>query len=267
MIVRYGYDAKTPLLSLLGEDDTARLKAASALARLPVERLGSARPWLAAYQLEHAYAQATGHAGLSANQVLAADAHKAGVPIRSEFPAQDDTIAAYGALSPAADLQFLRLTLDDILAAPGEVDRENGDWARGALGPATARVRGISQQYPDLYRALIIERNRGWLPRIADMLPGQAQPGGHGRLSPARSAGRSGAVARARLEAGAGLAVRTSLHSPMHVACARPAVLGRAPGRRFAPYRRSGEAGRRIPCGPAATPGQVGGRSPAIESR
>ena len=188
MIVRYGYDAKTPLLSLLGEDDTARLKAASALARLPVERLGSARPWLAAYQLEHAYAQATGHAGLSANQVLAADAHKAGVPIRSEFPAQDDTIAAYGALSPAADLQFLRLTLDDILAAPGKVDQENAGWARGALGPATARVRGISQQYPDLYRALIIERNRGWLPRIADMLR-QAKPslvvtGGYHLLGP-----------------------------------------------------------------------------------
>ena len=124
LIVRYGYDPKTPLATLLGEDDKARLKAAAALAVLPVEQLGSARPWLAAYELEHSYARATGHTGLSANQVLAADANKAGVPVHSEFPAQDDTIAAYGALSPLADLQFLRFTLDDILAAPGEIDRE-----------------------------------------------------------------------------------------------------------------------------------------------
>jgi uncharacterized protein len=170
LIVRYGYDPKTPLLALLNGDDKARLKQAAALAQLPVEQLGSVRPWLAAYELEHAYGRATGHTGLSANQVLTADAKKVGVPIRSEFPAQDDTIAAYGTLSPLADLQFLRLTLDDILAAPGEIDRENADWAGGALGRATAKVADARRRYPELFHYLFVERNRQWAPRILDML-------------------------------------------------------------------------------------------------
>jgi uncharacterized protein len=175
LIVRYGYDAKTPLMTLLSEDDKARLGKAAALAQLPVAQLGSLRPWLAAYELEHAYDHATGATGLSANQVLSADAKRAGVPIRSEFPAQDDTIAAYGALSPIADLEFLRFTLDDILAAPGEVDRENAAWARGELGPATAKVAAAKRRYPEFYRELLVERNRRWAPRIADMLQ-QAKP-------------------------------------------------------------------------------------------
>ncbi len=174
-IVRYGYDAKTPLMAKLSEDDKARLAKAAALAQIPVAQLGSVRPWLAAYELEHAYDRVMGRTGLSANQVLAADAKKAGVAIQSEFPAQDDTVAAYGALSADADLQFLRFTLDEMLAAPGEADRENADWARGDLGAATTTVDVARRRYPDLYRAFFIERNGRWTPRIKQML-GQSKP-------------------------------------------------------------------------------------------
>jgi uncharacterized protein YbaP (TraB family) len=170
LIVRYGYDTKTPLISLLSPVDKERLDKAAPLARLPVDQLGKLRPWLAAYELEHSYARVLGHTALSANQVLAAEAAKAGIQVRSEFPTQEDTVAAYGAFSPAADLQFLRFTLDEILAPPGKTDRENADWGRGQLGPATATVDAASQRYPELYQELFVERNRRWAPRIAAML-------------------------------------------------------------------------------------------------
>jgi uncharacterized protein YbaP (TraB family) len=170
LIIRYGVDPKTPLMSLLSEADRVRLGEAAALAHVPMEQLAKLRPWLATYQLEHEYARATAHTGLSANQVLTARANQSGVPVRSEFPAQDDTIAAYGSLSPAADLQFLRFTLDEMLAAPGKVDRENADWASGDLGPATATLVAASKLYPDLYRELFVERNNRWIARIGEML-------------------------------------------------------------------------------------------------
>jgi uncharacterized protein YbaP (TraB family) len=97
------------------------------------------------------------------------------VPILSEFPAQDDTIAGYGSMSPDADLQFLRYTLDYVLAPAGQTERENADWGRGDVGPATAAVNQVARRYPDLTRALFIERNRRWVPRITAML-GQARP-------------------------------------------------------------------------------------------
>jgi uncharacterized protein YbaP (TraB family) len=175
LIARYGLDPKTPLATRLSEADRGRLAAAAAMARVAVAQLTNLRPWLAAYQLEHAYAGVTGHTGLSANQVLMAKAKQDGVPVRSEFPAQDDTIAAYGALSPAADLQFLRFTLDEILAAPGRVDRENADWARGDLGPAASAVSTASKAFPELYQELFVARNTRWIPRISAMLE-EARP-------------------------------------------------------------------------------------------
>lgn len=170
LLVQYGSDASTPLLKRLGEADKARLVQAAALAHLPLDQLGSSRPWLAAYQLEQAYKRAMGLTGLSANEVLAADAQTAGVPIFSEFPAQDDTIAEYGALSPEQDLQFLRYTLDNILAQPEEATRENADWARGDLERATASAIRFNRRYPELARSFFVERNRRWLPRIRAML-------------------------------------------------------------------------------------------------
>jgi len=140
------------------------------LAGIAPETLEQLRPWLAAYELEHAYQKRNGQTGLSANQVLAAEAMKAGVPVRSEFPTQEDTIAGYGALSPIADLQFLRFTLDEILAGPAKLRRENADWARGAIGLATERVQTAGRKFPELYDELFVQRNRRWTPRIADML-------------------------------------------------------------------------------------------------
>jgi uncharacterized protein YbaP (TraB family) len=170
LLVRYGFDAKNPLMTRLGAHDKSRVVQAAGLAHVSLEQLGTARPWLAAYQLEHAYRRVLGLTGLSANEVLTADAKTAGVPISSEFPAQDDTIVEYGSMAPDQDLQFLRYTLDDILAPPEEATRENADWARGDLARATASAIRFKQRYPELARSFFVERNRRWLPRIGAML-------------------------------------------------------------------------------------------------
>jgi uncharacterized protein len=175
LLARFGVDGKTPLSSRFGDEDKARLAKAAALAQFPVARLESFRPWLAAYQLEQAYDRTAGLTGRSANEVLVAEAKKAGVPVRSEFPTQGDTIAEYGALSPDQDLQFLRLTLDNILAPPEQVARENSDWARGDVARAAAAADQFRRRYPELARALLIERNRRWVPRIQAMLQ-EAKP-------------------------------------------------------------------------------------------
>src|SRR5204863_9452527 len=93
LIARYALDPKTPLMSRLTEADKARLAKAAALAHVSTARWGSYRPWSAANQLEQAYNRATGLTGRSASEVIAARAKAAGVPVESEFPAQDDTLA------------------------------------------------------------------------------------------------------------------------------------------------------------------------------
>ena len=169
LMARYGLDAKTPLTSRLTDDDKARLARAAELAQLPVSRLEPFRPWLAAYQLEQAYKRAAGLTGLSANEVLAAEAKKAAIPIRSEFPTQGDTIAEYGSLSSDQDLQFLRYTIDNILGSR-EAEHEDAEWARGDVALATTSANRFRRRYPDLARVFFLERNRRWVPRIEAML-------------------------------------------------------------------------------------------------
>lgn len=170
LIVRYGFDAKTPLMSRLTEADKARLAKAAEFVHMPVERLAQFRPWLAAQQLEDAYYRTMGRKGLSANQVLTAAAHKAGVRVESEFAAQDDFIAWFGGLSPEQDLERLRATLDDLLAPPEESQTANARWAMGDDRPTAAEVARMTRLYPEMAGPLLIERNRAWAPRIKAML-------------------------------------------------------------------------------------------------
>ncbi|THD81950.1 MAG: TraB/GumN family protein [Phenylobacterium sp.] len=170
LIVKYGFDAKTPLMSRLDATDKDRLAKAAALTHLPVERLAQFRPWLAAQQLEDAYYRTMGLKGLSANQVLTAAAEKAGIEVHSEFAAQDDFIATFGALSPEEDLQRLRATLDDILAPPEAVERANAEWVRGDERREAAEVARMKRLYPEMSEVILLERNRAWPPRIKVML-------------------------------------------------------------------------------------------------
>jgi uncharacterized protein YbaP (TraB family) len=170
LIVRYGFDAKTPLLSRLDATDKDRLAKAAALAGLSVERLSQFRPWLAAQQLEDAYFRTMGLKGLSANQVLTAAAQKAGIGVFSEFAAQDDFIAWFGALSPEQDLQRLRETLDDILSPREVSERADADWVRGDDRREAAQIERMRRLYPEMYELLLVARNRAWPARIKSML-------------------------------------------------------------------------------------------------
>ncbi len=170
LIVKYGFDAKTPLMSRLDATDKDRLEKAAALAHLPVERLAQFRPWLAAQQLDDAYSRTLGLKGLSANQVLTAAAEKAGVAVNSEFAAQDDFIAWFGALAPEPDLQRLRATLDDILAPPEASKRADEAWMRGDERGEADQLARMKRLYPEMYDLLLVARNRAWPARIRLML-------------------------------------------------------------------------------------------------
>jgi uncharacterized protein YbaP (TraB family) len=168
LIARYGVDETRPLESRLAERDRERVAKAAELAHLPLASLAHFRPFLAASILEDAYYKATGMSD-TAEQVLIAKAMATGVSVSSEFPAKDDVIVWFGAMSPEQDIQFLRYSLDQILDGP-ENERIYAAWSRGDAAPAASRVAEMKRLYPDLYPKIVIERNSGWIPRFRTML-------------------------------------------------------------------------------------------------
>lgn len=169
LIAQYGVDAAHPLASRLTATDQERLAKVADLTHVPLASLSTYRPWLAGSLLEDEYYKVM-RMGDAAQKVLVAEAREARVGLSSEFPVKDDVVEWFGSLSPEQDVQFLRYSLDMILAGTAENERIFTAWSRGDTGPADDRVAGMKQLYPDLYPKIVVERNIGWIPRFKAML-------------------------------------------------------------------------------------------------
>jgi uncharacterized protein YbaP (TraB family) len=172
LIARYGVDQAHPLATWLTDTDQERLARVADLAHVPVASLATYRPWVAGGVLEDSYYSVM-HMADAAQKVLVAEAQSASVRVSSEFPTKDDVMAWFGDLTPEQDVQFLRYSLDMILAGEAENSRIFTAWSHGDSGPADARVAGFKTSYPDLYPKLVVERNKAWVPRFTAMLANQ----------------------------------------------------------------------------------------------
>lgn len=170
LIARHGIDDSATLSARLGEVDKERLAAALKITGLDGKSIGRFRPWLVGQSLDELFYPKLGYTGRSASTILAAQAEAAGKPVFSEFAASDDVVAWFGAMTPEQDVDYLRYTLDHIIAGPAAEDAILADWANGKPGRAAAWIARMKRRYPALDRVIVIDRNRGWVPRIRTML-------------------------------------------------------------------------------------------------
>lgn len=170
LVVRYGVDGAAPLSERLSSEDWTRVEAALALTHVPSESIAPFKPWLAAATLEGASYAASGLTGRGAQIVIAEQYQAAGKRVESEFPTQDDVMEWFGAMTPEQGLQFLRYTLDNILAAPESEAAKFDAWMRGDAGPAQAWMAQMKQRYPELYATIVVQRNVNWVARVEAML-------------------------------------------------------------------------------------------------
>ena len=170
LVMRYGVESGPALSERLSGEDWSRVEAALALTHVPGDAIAPFRPWLAAQTLEEASYTASGLPGRGAQIIIADQYQAAGKNVESEFATQDDVVEWFGAMTPTQDLQFLRYTLDNILA-PAEAEEAKFDaWLSGDVRPAYAWMAQMKQRYPELYAAIVVQRNANWIARIEAML-------------------------------------------------------------------------------------------------
>ncbi len=164
-----GLDRQRKLSSWLDQSQRDRLTAAEAAAGITGAFLDGFDPWLAAGILSSAYW--TRQKPLADPMtVLTAAATSTGKPIRTEFPDVDSLIASMAGLPPAAQVEYLMSTIDDIQAGLDARARRVTAWGSGNVSLEAQRVLWQIKTYPDLYQALDGARNRGWMPRFMEML-------------------------------------------------------------------------------------------------
>jgi uncharacterized protein len=170
LMQHYGIDPNKPLNSWLTPSDRERLSQAAKIAGVPEDSLQPFRPWLAGQALEGAFFGAEGMNGRNADQVLVAEAAALKIPVSSEFATKEEAARWFSNLPPEQEVQYLRYTLDEILAGHDEDQLIYADWAAGKDARATDSITKMKNLYPELYRSLTVSRNLAWIPKIRTMV-------------------------------------------------------------------------------------------------
>lgn len=164
------------LAARLSGDNAQRLDRAARRLGVDPAALQRQRPWLAALQLSYAAAVRAGHrpeAGVEA--VLTPQARARGMRVSYlETPEQQVRILA--SLTPADEMRFLLLTLDDVDEGAQALTLMDEAWARGDVEALEALLEPQWRNAgPAIHDAIILERNRAWADAIEARLAGSGR--------------------------------------------------------------------------------------------
>ena len=171
LALQHGFDPNAPLVDWLSSEDQHRLDAVAREAGLDLGVLEPMRPWLAAQLLTMASESRRGvdHES-SPEAVLCAQARHRGIAIRHEFATPQAIADFFSHLPRQAEVELLRITLDDLQADPERDLQRAAAWLAGDLSLEEAHARAVHRQYPAFYEHLNVARNKAWIPRFGALL-------------------------------------------------------------------------------------------------
>ncbi|GAB4136809.1 MAG: TraB/GumN family protein [Sphingomonadales bacterium] len=171
-----GLDPQGPgLSSLLGPDLSAQFAGLTQELGVPATAFEPMRPWFAAVTLTLVYTQRQGYdpqSGVEA--VLERDFRDAGKPVHAlEKPEQ--AIAALADQSLEGQKALLVDTIDQLADGGAVLDAMAAAWQAGDLKALKELALTPIQQHQEAYQALLVDRNRAWLPQIEAVIAGRGR--------------------------------------------------------------------------------------------
>ncbi len=156
----------------LGPERFARVAAQAAALGLPLEQLAMLRPWVAALTLTDLMYLKLGYDSQSGvEEQLVARTVQDGRPTAG-LETLDEELGQLEHLSAEDQARFLELTLQDLKDTGSDTDQMLDAWRTGNSAALSAQLTDSYNQFPELYRVLVSERNQRWLPQIRSFLNG-----------------------------------------------------------------------------------------------
>lgn len=158
------------LRDVVGDDLYRRTEAAAEKIGMPLAMLERFEPWTVALTLVQLQYAALGYdADAGIEQQIETVAARDGKPIRG-LETLDEQLGALDGLSYADQSRFLAMTVDELDTMDEETEQLLAAW-RAGNSRELARLLGEEyQRFPQLYGALVTERNRRWMARIEPLL-------------------------------------------------------------------------------------------------
>ncbi len=160
------------LRSTIGEEHYRRVSAEASRLEVPMEALDSLAPWVVAVQLlEMQYLQLGFDPEEGVEQQLEHRAESDGKPITG-LETVDEQLGVLQAMSYADQTRFLDLVVEQMHGVEGETESVVNAWRAGDSAKLGALLSEEYKSFPALYRTLVTDRNRHWIPQIEKLLRG-----------------------------------------------------------------------------------------------
>jgi uncharacterized protein YbaP (TraB family) len=160
----------TTLRSTIGEERYRRVSAAAAGLGVPMEAIDQLEPWVVALQLtEMQYMQMGFDPQQGVEQQLEHRAQSDGKSIRG-LETVEEQLGVLQGMSYADQSRFLDMTVAEMPDAQGETAVVMKAWRAGDADRLAALLSDEYKSFPALYRVLVTERNKRWVPQIEKLL-------------------------------------------------------------------------------------------------
>ncbi len=172
-----GINVEGDLFARLTPGVAARLEQLIAAHALERSKIQHANPWWAYLQLNSLHGQL-----LRRSRTIVVDnalKRKVSSPLQSvryEFGSTLELLAWFSALPESAQLCALTWQIGRIEQFKEETSATIAAWSKGDTDYFDAFNASLRTQCPDLQQAMVVDRNRRWVPRIREMLQ---RPGRH----------------------------------------------------------------------------------------
>lgn len=158
------------LSDLVGADLYANVATHAKALGLEPEAMERFQPWFAALVLEQMALGKSGfEAGAGVDEQFAQRARADGKPIIA-LETVEEQLGFFAQLSEAQQRQYLRATLKDLDTEASDATVMVSAWERGDSAELERLLRKEASDNPVLFRALTVDRNHRWLPKIAALL-------------------------------------------------------------------------------------------------
>ena len=158
------------LAEVMGRDLYAEAEALAAKIDIPLPMLAGLEPWLAAITIEQVMLQRIGfnpEFGIEAHMVGKAAADQKEILGLEEL---EEQLGFLDGLSLSAQRSLLLQTLSEAGEIEPMMDGLIGAWRYGDTDYLEENMLEQMQAYPELYSAIVVERNRRWVEGILDRL-------------------------------------------------------------------------------------------------
>ncbi|MEY4785594.1 MAG: hypothetical protein RIR41_3529 [Pseudomonadota bacterium] len=174
LITQYGLAPATPLSSSLTPDEMKTLDEAAKLAGMTGQQLNIFRPWFAALTISTSSMVRAGYDPASGvdSKIEAAFGQRSIKPTGLETP--ESQIKVFANMERDEEVAYLRETMKEYENAATMLDGMVDQWARGDIAAMEQLfVTEMRDASPDLYAALLPNRNANWVGQIEEMLKGK----------------------------------------------------------------------------------------------